>query len=97
MASSGTRTDELTVKFKSIQTAFNIESLQDFQIEGIKALLKNCDVYIGTKTGSGKSIIYECMQNVKGMDTVTLVIAPIQSIMEEQVEGLYVVHFKTYI
>ena len=52
MASSGT--DELTVK--SIQTAFNID-LQDFQIEGIRALLKNCDVYVGTKTGSGKSLM----------------------------------------
>lgn len=63
-----------------------IEKLNDFQQQAINALSEKRDVFMGTKTGSGKTIIYEGMGVVN--ESVTVVLAPLQSIMEEQVERL---------
>ena len=51
---------DFEAKQKQIQDKFHIEALTDHQIEAIKALRQGQDVFVGTKTGSGKSVIYEC-------------------------------------
>jgi superfamily II DNA or RNA helicase len=70
-----------------IQKTFRIEKLNEFQHQGLEALLDKRDVFVGTKTGSGKTIIYESM-GVVSKEMVTVVIAPLQSIMEEPIERL---------
>jgi superfamily II DNA helicase RecQ len=44
---------------KLICDKFNLEALTGNQVKGFKALADGKDVFIGTKTGSGKSLSYE--------------------------------------
>lgn len=69
-----------------IRTKLGIEKLTDFQQQAINALSEKRDVFVGTKTGSGKTVIYEGISILN--ESVTVVLAPLQSIMEEQVERL---------
>lgn len=69
-----------------IRTKLGIEKLTDFQQQAINALSEKRDVFVGTKTGSGKTVIYEGIGILN--ESVTVVLAPLQSIMEEQVERL---------
>lgn len=84
-------------KYNEILTFFNLESLRDHQMKGIDALCAGNDVYIGTKTGSGKSLIYHSIP-VIAPDAIVLVIAPLVSIMKEQCDKLCALGLKaTYI
>ncbi|XP_062622050.1 uncharacterized protein LOC134283551 [Saccostrea cucullata] len=67
---------------------FNLKSLTDQQISAIDALKKGKDTFVGTKTGSGKSLVYESSPIVLGENGVTTVLAPLNSIMSEQIERL---------
>ena len=69
----------------SICKKFKIQGLTDTQRRSIRFLTANKDVFIGTKTGSGKSLIYECIPEVFSETAVTLILAPLRSIMKEQV------------
>jgi ATP-dependent DNA helicase RecQ len=52
---------------------------------------------VGTKTGSGKSLIYECIPAVLP-DSAVIVLTPLLSIMKEQTERLCELGFRaTYI
>ena len=42
-----------------IYDKFNINSLTDNQSKSITAIIDGKDVFVGTKTGSGKSLTYE--------------------------------------
>ena len=44
---------------KLIGDKFNLEALTVNQVKSFKALADGKDVFIGTKTGSGKSLSYE--------------------------------------
>lgn len=68
------------------RTKLGIEKLTDFQQQAINDLSEKRDVFVGTKTGSGKTVIYEGIGILN--ESVTVVLAPLQSIMEEQVERL---------
>ena len=50
-------------KRKEIEERFSIESLRENQIQGIKAICTNKDVFVGLKTGSGKSLIYSVREH----------------------------------
>ncbi|XP_052690587.1 ATP-dependent DNA helicase RecQ-like isoform X2 [Crassostrea angulata] len=67
---------------------FNVKSLTEQQISAIDALNRGRDTFLGTKTGSGKSLVYESSPVVLGENGVTTVIAPLNSIMSEQIERL---------
>lgn len=67
---------------------FNVKSLTEQQISAIDALKRGRDTFLGTKTGSGKSLVYESSPIVLGENGVTTVIAPLNSIMSEQIERL---------
>lgn len=72
---------------KIIQKTFGFEKFNYFQQLAFEVLLDKHDVFVGTKTGSGKTIIYESM-GVMNKEIVTVVVAQLQSNMEEQVEKL---------
>ncbi|XP_061190432.1 ATP-dependent DNA helicase RecQ-like [Saccostrea echinata] len=57
------------------------------QKQAITGLFNFKDVFVGTKTGSGKSMTYECAPILFDNGT-TLIIAPLTSIMKEQVDRL---------
>ncbi|XP_062570049.1 ATP-dependent helicase wrn-1-like [Saccostrea cucullata] len=73
---------------KKICEKFNLNSLTENQKLAISSLRENRDIFIGTKTGSGKSLTYQCVPIVYGENSVTVIIAPLISIMKEQVESL---------
>lgn len=84
-------------KRKEIETTFNVPSLRENQVNGIKAICNGKDVFVGLKTGSGKSIIYESLPIVYPSATI-IVITALVSIMKEQTKRLCKLGFKaTYI
>lgn len=68
-----------------ICSKFSITTLTDMQTQAINALKLKKDVFIGTRTGSGKSLAYECAPILFTETSVTLILAPLKSIMKEQV------------
>lgn len=76
---------------------FNINSLTDNQSKSITAIIDGKDVFVGTKTGSGKSLTYEAIPVVFPGSCV-VIIAPLISIMSEQCKKLEGLGFNaTYI
>lgn len=67
-------------KRKEIETTFNVPSLRENQVNGIKAICIGKDVFLGLKTGSGKSIINESLPIVYPSATI-IVITALVSIM----------------
>ena len=61
-----------------------IRALISHQERTINALRIGNDVFVWTKTGSGKSLIYECAPLVYGETGVTTILAPLNSIITEQ-------------
>lgn len=62
-------------------------TLTQKQRKAITILFNGKDVFMGTKTGSGKSMSYECVPILFEKGT-TLIIASLTSIMKEQVSHL---------
>ncbi|XP_033730565.1 ATP-dependent DNA helicase RecQ-like [Pecten maximus] len=84
-------------KEREVAERFNIESLRENQIKGLEAICTGKDVFVGTKTGSGKSMIYECVP-VIFPNAIVVIVAPLVSIMKEQTDRLRNLGFKaTYI
>lgn len=67
---------------------FNVKSLTEQQISAVDALKKGRDTFLRMKTGNEKSLEYESSPIVLGENGVTTVIAPLSSIMSEQIERL---------
>mgnify|MGYP005951588033 CR=1 FL=1 len=67
-------------KRKEIETTFNVPSLRENQVNGIKAISNGKDVFLGLKIGSGKLIIYESLPIVYPSATI-IVITALVSIM----------------
>ena len=61
--------------------------LRENQKRGVEAVLAGRDAFVGTRTGSGKSLIYECIPVIK--PGIVVVVAPLLSIMREQVDKLH--------
>lgn len=70
-----------------LKERFNIQDLKRIQRVGISAILSGTDLFVGCKTGSGKSLKYESIPLLMPESSV-LVIAPLQSIMKEQIKRL---------
>ncbi|XP_052711702.1 ATP-dependent helicase wrn-1-like [Crassostrea angulata] len=84
-------------KRKEIESTFNVSSLRENQVSGIKAICNGKDVFVGLKTGSGKSIFYESLPIVYP-SAIIIVITALVSIMKEQTQRLCKLGFKaTYI
>ena len=67
-----------------IMEKVTIRALNSHQERAINALRIGNDVFVWTKTGSGKSLIYECAPLVYGETGVTTILAPLNSIITEQ-------------
>ena len=68
---------ELTIeKENEIKTRFNVECLRENQKVGVRAVCSGHDVFVGTKTGSGKSMIYECIPVILP-DAIVVIVAPL--------------------
>ena len=82
----------------------NIVSLKPFQQQCLRDLLNGHNVFVSCKTGSGKSLCYECWPIVMKfypritLGCVVLVIEPLVSINEENIKRLKNIGFSaTYI
>lgn len=74
-----------------------ISEITDNQRKAIVAVINGHDVFVGTRTGSGKSLTNECLPIVRPK-SITLVIAPLVTIMSEQCSKLERLGFRvTYI
>lgn len=66
-----------------ICSRFHLDSMTETQNRSILSLQQGRDVFLSTRTGSGKSLTYECFPLVYP-NTCVLVIAPLINIMTEQ-------------
>uniref|UniRef100_K1Q7D6 Bloom syndrome-like protein n=1 Tax=Magallana gigas TaxID=29159 RepID=K1Q7D6_MAGGI len=83
--------------FDEICKTFKISEITDNQRKAIVAVINGHDVFVGTRTGSGKSLTNECLPIVRPK-SITLVIAPLVTIMSEQCSKLERLGFRvTYI
>ena len=57
------------VKNVEIEKVFHVK-LTDNQVPAIRSLVEGKDVFVGTRTGSGKSLIYECSPILFGKSSV---------------------------
>ena len=70
-----------------IEKVFHVK-LTDNQALAMRSLVEGKDVFVGTRTGSGKSLIYESSPILFGKSSVCVIISPLLSIMKEQVNRL---------
>lgn len=83
--------------FDEIRKTFQISEITDNQRKAIAAVINGHDVFVGTRTGSGKSLTYECLP-IARPKSITLVIAPLVTIMSEHCSKLERLGFRaTYI
>nr|XP_002739720.2 PREDICTED: ATP-dependent DNA helicase Q-like SIM-like [Saccoglossus kowalevskii] len=88
----------LDAEMKHIGELFGIDALYEHQIKVIKHLLKGEDVFLSTRTSSGKSLCYQAMPTIlrerqRCTEPIVLIISPLISIMREQVEMLQALGF----
>ena len=81
--------------FEAAKTQFEIENFLAEQKEAIKAFFQNKNVFVNLPTGFGKSIIYQCLTIVGDVlhkkprgSSVIVVISPLRSLMNDQVQYL---------
>lgn len=71
-----------------LQDKFGYTSFRVGQKEAIESVLKKEDTLVMLPTGTGKSLCYQLPAYI--LDGVTLVVSPLLSLMQDQVEGLRV-------
>ena len=81
---------------RAISSYFGFDCLYDHQRKVISDTLLSKDVFLSTKTSSGKSLCYQSIPVVyqhRQLPVIVLVISPLLSIMEEQVQLLRAMGF----
>jgi len=71
-----------------LSSTFGLAAFRPLQLSACNALLAGHDVYLVAPTGSGKSLCFQMPALVEDRVGVTLVIAPLVSLMEDQVLAL---------
>ena len=78
--------------WKEVCGTFNIESLTANQKLVLKNIVHKQDVFLSTRTGSGKSMCYQAVpvvsRSLLGYRKIVLVVSPLLFIMKEQVAYL---------
>lgn len=78
--------------FSDIGKTFSVNTLNSLQKEVFEQVKQNKDIFISTKTGSGKSLCYQGITTLWQRNNVNkqfvLVISPLVAVMKEQVTFL---------
>ena len=70
---------------------FGHDCLNTHQVDCINNILSGKDIFLSTRTGSGKSLIYQALPVIgrqRGENWLVLVVCPLISIMKEQTQYL---------
>lgn len=86
-------TEELFCKLNNI---FHLQSFRKNQLDAINSTLQGKDVFVLMPTGGGKSLCYQLPAIMKSGKTrgTTIVISPLISLMQDQVENLLSLNIK---
>src|ERR687888_1467969 len=70
----------------ALRSLFGFEAFRPGQDEAVEAALAGRDVLVVMPTGAGKSLCYQLPALMR--DDLTVVVSPLVSLMQDQVEGL---------
>src|SRR3954467_14733542 len=70
----------------TLHDVFGFEDFRPGQEEAVRAALDGRDVLVVMPTGAGKSLCYQLPALMR--DDLTVVVSPLVSLMQDQVEGL---------
>jgi hypothetical protein len=92
VATSSSRVDHTASQhypalIRTLKEVFKLQTFRENQLEAMIATMSSLDVFVLMPTGGGKSLCFQ-VPAVCQSDKVTIVVCPLLSLMEDQVEAL---------
>ncbi len=77
----------MATREQCVLAKFKLKQLYSYQLDVLQALSNGKSVFVSQGTGGGKSLCYQAFTTFqRDTDCIVLVVSPLLSIMEEQVE-----------